>query len=156
MSSKSRRGKRNHAMAHQNTNTSQTQKELIAIRQEKTTAFSGPIPPPDLLKGFEEVLPGLADRIVRMAETQATHRQDLEASVVKAEINRGYLGMASGLVVAMTAIIMGGVLMSQGHIAPGGLLTGGTLATLVGVFVHGWKERRKEREEKSRIMANTR
>ena len=29
--------------------------------------FRGPIPPPVLLKQYEEVLPGSADRIVRMA-----------------------------------------------------------------------------------------
>jgi len=35
-----------------------------------------------------------------MAEKQESHRHELENRVVKAEINRSYFGMASGLVVA--------------------------------------------------------
>ena len=30
--------------------------------------FSGPLPPPELLEGYERILPGAADRILRMAE----------------------------------------------------------------------------------------
>ena len=68
----------------------------LAIQQ----SFSGPLPPPDLLGQYDAILPGLADRIVKMAEKQESHRHELENRVVKAEINRSYFGMASGLVVA--------------------------------------------------------
>ena len=30
--------------------------------------FSGPLPPPELLEGYERILTGAADRILRMAE----------------------------------------------------------------------------------------
>ena len=40
--------------------------------------FSGPIPPPNIIKGYEEVLPGSADRILAMAEKQSNHRQEME------------------------------------------------------------------------------
>jgi uncharacterized membrane protein len=30
--------------------------------------FSGPLPPPELLEGYERILPGAADRILKMAE----------------------------------------------------------------------------------------
>ena len=32
--------------------------------------FSGPIPPPSIIKGYEEVLPGAAERIISMAENR--------------------------------------------------------------------------------------
>ena len=32
--------------------------------------FSGPIPPPNIMRGYEEILPGAADRILSMAERQ--------------------------------------------------------------------------------------
>jgi hypothetical protein len=35
-----------------------------------TEGFSGPIPPPRLLGQYEKLLPGSADRILRMAETE--------------------------------------------------------------------------------------
>jgi uncharacterized membrane protein len=38
-----------------------------------------------MLQGYEEVLPGAADRILRMAEDQAMHRQHLERTVVQSK-----------------------------------------------------------------------
>nr|DAR22085.1 MAG TPA: putative membrane protein [Caudoviricetes sp.] len=40
--------------------------------------FSGPIPPPEILSGYEQIHPGFADRIISMAEKQSAHRQGLE------------------------------------------------------------------------------
>jgi len=40
--------------------------------------FQGPLPPPALLKQYEENFPGAAERIFKMAEKQAEHRQTLE------------------------------------------------------------------------------
>ena len=37
--------------------------------------FSGPLPHPEDLAKYEQVLPGAADRIISMAEQQAAHRQ---------------------------------------------------------------------------------
>lgn len=36
--------------------------------------FSGPLPPPQILGQYDEVLPGAAERILRMAEKQQDHR----------------------------------------------------------------------------------
>jgi uncharacterized membrane protein len=43
-----------------------------------SSSFSGPLPPPNLLAQYNEVLPDGANRIVTMAERQAKHRQRLE------------------------------------------------------------------------------
>ncbi|MGH7200157.1 MAG: DUF2335 domain-containing protein [Planctomycetaceae bacterium] len=37
--------------------------------------FSGPLPHPAVLQQYEEIQPGFADRILRMAEQQGQHRQ---------------------------------------------------------------------------------
>ena len=50
------------------------EKFLIAVYQE----FAGPIPPPSMMKQYEETLPGSADRILKMAEKQSEHRQWVE------------------------------------------------------------------------------
>ncbi len=42
------------------------------------TALSGPLPPPEMLAQYEEILPGAAERILSMAERQAEHRQKME------------------------------------------------------------------------------
>lgn len=42
-----------------------------AIKQE---SFSGPIPHPDLLQGYENIQAGFAERVFRMAEKEQEHR----------------------------------------------------------------------------------
>ena len=42
--------------------------------QETVTIHAGPLPPPEILREYDQALPGLADRIVSMAEGQANHR----------------------------------------------------------------------------------
>lgn len=44
--------------------------------------FSGPLPHPEDLAKYEQILPGAADRLIRMAEQQAAHRQNLEKAVI--------------------------------------------------------------------------
>lgn len=47
------------------------------VRQVVTSVmseFSGPLPPPSIMKGYEDIVPGSADRILSMAENQAKHR----------------------------------------------------------------------------------
>ena len=43
--------------------------------------FLGPLPPPEILAQYEQILPGSAERIMVMAENQAEHRQSLEETV---------------------------------------------------------------------------
>lgn len=55
--------------------------------------FSGPIPPPNIIAGYENVVPGAADRIIKMAERQSLHRQDVELMEAKAESRDSLLGI---------------------------------------------------------------
>jgi uncharacterized membrane protein len=41
-----------------------------AILRIAATRFSGPLPPPEALAKYNDILPGAADRIITMAEHQ--------------------------------------------------------------------------------------
>lgn len=56
--------------------------------------FAGPLPPPALLGEYEEALPGLAERIVVMAESEGCHRRAIENRLLRLS----ELGLASGFV----------------------------------------------------------
>src|SRR5215813_4581932 len=56
------------------------------------TTYQGPLPRPDNFKRYNRVLPGAADRILRMAEKQAAHRQQLESSALKGDLLKSMLG----------------------------------------------------------------
>jgi len=76
----------------------------------------------------------------------------MESRVINAEISRSKLGLAAGFVIALVCIIGGSLLVHEGHDAAGATIATGAVVALAGVFVYGTSIRRKEREEKARIM----
>jgi len=84
-----------------------------------------------------------------MAETQAAHRQDLERRVVKSDIFNSRLGLIFGFVIALCFICGSAYLLYNDKTTEGFLMGGVTLFSLVGVFVYGSQQRRKERETKA-------
>jgi uncharacterized membrane protein len=51
------------------------QSTQIAFQQQ---TIYGPLPAPDLLAKYEEIQPGLVNRIVKMAEDESEHRRWME------------------------------------------------------------------------------
>lgn len=95
-------------------------------------SFSGPIPPPEIMQGYENLLPGSANRILTMAENQSAHRIDMEKSIVKRSLNQKTFGLIMGDVLAL--VILGVVV----YFAILGLVwLAGVLATtsLLGVLI---------------------
>ncbi|HLA85096.1 MAG TPA: DUF2335 domain-containing protein [Thermoguttaceae bacterium] len=128
--------------------------KLSILAQQKTlihhqSSFSGPIPSPADLKAYNEIEPGLADRIVKMAEAQSQHRQSLESQVIISDIRRSWGGLIAGFIVAMTGLVGGIFLIHQGHDSAGVALVGTSLASIIGVFVYGTHSRKDERLRKA-------
>ena len=67
--------------------------------------FSGPIPPPSIINGYEEVVPGSADRIIRMAEKQSEHRQHMEEIMIKTEARDSLLGILFAFILGIGCIV---------------------------------------------------
>lgn len=53
---------------------------------ESHQTFLSPIPPPEELHHYEAVIPGAADRILRMTEAESQHRQRQEEASIQANI----------------------------------------------------------------------
>jgi uncharacterized membrane protein len=118
--------------------------------------FSGPLPPPEELAKYERILPGSADRIIRMAEQQATHRQHLEKVVVGSNASTQKWGLGCAFIIAMIAIC-GGVWLSLKGMSGAGLTSIiSALAALVGVFVYGKSGQKEELKKKSEELVPTR
>ena len=60
-------------------------------------AFSGPLPPPEILAKYNSVVPNAAERIITMAETQAAHRQRMESKVIESNVRNSQLGLHYGV-----------------------------------------------------------
>lgn len=114
--------------------------------------FLGPLPPAEELAKYNNAVPDAAERILKMAEIQANHRQALETRVVRSEMRRAWGGLFCGLIVSVLALSASTYVIMNGHDAAGSLLFGSSLASIVIAFIKGTESRRKEREEKMRIQ----
>ncbi|HEU4884383.1 MAG TPA: DUF2335 domain-containing protein [Longimicrobium sp.] len=95
------------------------------------TAFIGPIPPPDVLAKYERALPGLADRLVGIAERESDHRRGMQRGAMRLS----ELGLAAGFAIAMTALCGGIFLVHEGSQVEGMSSIILAIASLVLVFL---------------------
>jgi uncharacterized membrane protein len=112
--------------------------------------FAGPLPSPEVLFDYDQAFPGAGDRIIRMAELEAEHRQRIDHRVVSIQGRNSTLGIVAGLLLGLSGIV-GGVyaVVSGADIAGTGVaLT--ALAALAGVFVTQRRAERREPGEKRR------
>jgi len=128
----------------------QQNNRTMLVQQTSVQSFSGPLPPPEVLKRFDEIVPGAAERIIKMAEAQSEHRKDLEKKVIESDISRSKWGQILGFIISITGLIVSGFISIYGNAIVGGIVSVSMLASLVGVFMYGSKTRAKEREEKSK------
>lgn len=87
--------------------------------------FSGPLPHPQLLSQYNDVLPDGAERVMRLTEGQARHRQMLEVR-----------GQVFTFVVAIISLGGGIALIALGASAAGLVPLLAAIAGLGGIFVY--------------------
>lgn len=75
-------------------------------RLSMTTEYSGVVPPPVLLKQFNEVDPTFAERIFKMAEAQNEHSMELENATMKNEYKIKSRGQTSALFIVVLGYIL--------------------------------------------------
>ena len=109
----------------------------IAVQQQ---SWHGPLPSPEQLARFNQVLPGCAERIVRMAEQEGEHSREVQMRAVKGTVRGQYIGQFSALAVAAGCLVASYNLAMSGHDAVAGILGGGTLTTVVLAFLNRKKE----------------
>ena len=110
--------------------------------------ISGPLPTPDILLGYDEVLPGAAERIMRMAEKEQAmvegdraSAREVEGIAVRAAAADNRRGQVFGFLVALAAFGTAGFLGYLGYGTPAAIGGGGTVVALVTVFVTGRRHR---------------
>jgi uncharacterized membrane protein len=114
--------------------------------------FSGPLPPPQVLKGYNEAFAGCAERILAMAERQSAHRQDLEKRIVTNNCAAQTRGQWFAFILAFVVLTGGVYLLSTGKSLEGFAAIIIALGSLIGSLIYGRSEQRKEREEKGRNL----
>lgn len=85
---------------------SQVVAQVVSLVSEER--FSGPIAHPKHMREYEDICPGSADRIVRMAEQQLDHAQRMQEIALRGDIQDMRDGRRFGFA-ALLALIIGAV-----------------------------------------------
>jgi len=100
-----------------------------------SATYSGPLPPPGWLQGYERVLAGAADRILALTEREATGRQRVVETAAKNRRVDSRRGPLFAFVLAVLFGLGGFWLIAHDKSASGLALIAVDLVGLVSVFV---------------------
>lgn len=88
-------------------------------QDKKLAAQSNPLPNPDILKKYEQMLPGVTDRIIKMVEAQSAHRIKTEETIVSETYKLEKTGMNYAFAITIILAIIGAFLIYTGSSAEG-------------------------------------
>lgn len=103
----------------------------VAMQQQ----WHGPLPPPDQLARFNDVVPGAAERIIRMAEQEGEHSRSVQKSAVRAAIIAQWVGQLFALLIATGGLFAAYKLAMAGHDWVASIVAGTTITTIVVAFL---------------------
>ena len=138
--------------------------QLLGVRVR--TSWRGPLPPPDILRQYDAVAPGVGERILAMSENAQQHRINLEREasdrenkvlgladkVVSNDASQSRRGQWFAFVIALLGIVIGALLIAIDEAGFGLAVIFTPLAGLVGVFVYGTRARRAEHRRNSAYL----
>lgn len=102
---------------------------MLALSAQQT--FVGPIPHPDVLKGYEEISTGFADRIITMAEKQSEHRMKMESEKIHAESRDSSRGVWFAFILGIGSLAAATAIALTGQNAASSI--GGSLLGITGI-----------------------
>lgn len=131
-------------------NHSPVQLPITTVTQ--TQVYQGTIPPPEVLRGFDQLVPGTAERLIKLAEDESTHRRLMEQQALAANISAQQgqvrigeyqskavfrsdtIGQAAGLVVSLACIGGAVYLGANSHEWVAGVLAAIPTAAVIRAF----------------------
>lgn len=97
--------------------------------------YQGPLPAPRDLEQYERILPGAAERILRMAEKQQDYRIGMEIRSLKTASRQVARGHWMAFILSIILIGVAVALIFAGHPTLGGVIFSTTVVGLAAVFI---------------------
>lgn len=97
--------------------------------------WTGPIPPPGVLKQYDEVAAGLAERIVASMEREQEHRHEMDWKLLRIHKSIYARGQFIAALIALVCLTLGFVLGYHGHSAAAIAFVTGGLGQVVLAFL---------------------
>lgn len=101
---------------------------------ERLEIYQGDLPHPNILKGYNELYPDAAKKIIDNGIAESEHRRKMEDKYLSGNIASHKLGQFFGFIVAVLVVGGGIYLIATGKQIAGSILTGTTALGLIGLF----------------------
>jgi len=121
----------------------------VTVSASISQQYSGPLPPPELLERFNQVIPSGAERIMAMAEQQSAHRINIETTVVKNQQWQSTLGQYFALFVTVFGLSISAWAIFTGHDGAGGTIGVATISSVAYAFITGRNKQQADLKAKA-------
>jgi uncharacterized membrane protein len=107
-------------------------------------SWSGPLPHPAALHGFNEAVENGAERVFAQFELEADHRRKLETFRAQKDSRRDFVAQISAAMFALSALGVTAFALYRDHPTAAGIIGGLSIAGVVGAFL--WKRHKPDDE----------
>lgn len=119
--------------AYENTNQ---QKEPAKVQISHERHYSGPLPLPEDLAKYDHIVPGAAERILKMAEKEMDHRHAEDSKLSKGIILTAKISIIFAFICVLILSGLSFYAIHLGHAAVGGSIAVGAIAAVAGAFLY--------------------
>lgn len=116
------------------------------IKVVEEAHYSGPLPRPEDLAKYDQVVPGSAERIIAMAEREMAHRHEGDRRTQKGVITTTIISICFAFI---SVIILSGLTLFaliKGYEAAATSIAVGSIAAVAGVFI-AYKSKQDSKKE---------
>ena len=109
----------------------------------RSQSYSGPLPMPEDLEKYDQVVPGAAERIIRMAEKEMQHRHESDNRMMKSVIRTTAVSILFAFLSVVILSFLVYYALYRGYDKVAGAIAVGSIAAVAGVFIYFKKEQGK-------------
>ncbi|WP_242367725.1 DUF2335 domain-containing protein [Lactobacillus intestinalis] len=102
--------------------------------------YSGPIPHPKILAGYEALDPGAAEKIIDNGIEESVHRRELESARQKRRGRLAWTAMITASIMCILFVLGSFYLIMNNHTVAGGIFGGTSFLMLIGIFFNSVEE----------------
>jgi uncharacterized membrane protein len=112
----------------------QTMRGMI---QGQINISASPLPLPEILAKYDQIVPGAGATIIEMAKNQSTHRIETERKVIESREKQSWWGLWTAFIIALSLIGLIVFAIAKDKDVLAGILASSTIIALVYVFRTG-------------------
>ncbi|EFC9335580.1 TPA: DUF2335 domain-containing protein [Escherichia coli] len=101
------------------------------------TYFRGPLPPPSMLREYDDIVEGAAERIMARSEKEQAHRHEMQKTTVTGTIKKDRRGQWMAYSITLLILLIATVFAWKGNTVFAGTLITVDLIGLASVFIMG-------------------